>query len=150
MGAPNAAQFEQAPPMVATLTQGQISVEMLTGVTSDLARLDQRVEHLGDLVRMSDSRVMDAMRSTEARLGDGIKALDGRMEGFGKTVEVMKADVDDLVHWKHKVWGMVILGGALITIATALWAFIGNRVQWKSDVVTNVPALTVSRERLAP
>lgn len=121
------------------MTHGQISVEMLTDMTSKLARLDEKSLHFTDLLKGVEARVLDAVRSVETRLADGVKALDGKVDGVSleqavttKTVDGMKDSVDDLVHWKNKIWGMAILAAALIAVVGGLSALVVPHLSWRS------------------
>jgi hypothetical protein len=139
IGSPDQDQSEQPPADLVVMTHGQISVEMLTDMTSKLARLDEKSTHLGELVKGVEARLLDAVKGIESRLADSVKALDGKVDGVvreqtvtGKTVEGMKDKVEDLVHWKNKIWGMLILAGALIAAGAGLWALVGSHLSWKS------------------
>lgn len=135
IGRPRSDQAEQTPTSYAVMTQGQISIEMLVQINTSIARFDEKV----------------------VSYGEAIKSIDGKVVGVGrevatltKTVDDMKADVKDLVNWKHKVWGMVIFASAAIALASAIWAFVSGHIQWKSDVDAKPAAITsAGNERAA-
>ena len=100
-----------------TATQGQSILTMLVQITSSLGRVEQRVEN-----------------------------LDQRVDRLDGTVAALAVDVKDLVHWKHKLWGMVILMGWLAAGCGGIWALIGSHVSWTSGASANVMPVVPAAE----
>lgn len=94
----------------ASVPQRQRVFGMLVQITGSLARLEQRVEGVNQRV-------------------DGV--ID-TVNGLERTVAALAVDVRDLVHWKHRVWGMVILMGWLAAGTAAAWAIVGSPISWTS------------------
>lgn len=166
---PSDDQAAQRPDAYVTHTQGQISIEILTDVSGKVVRVEERMANLIDNVKGIESRILDAIktldgkmdlavRSVESRVESSVKAMENRLDGSIKTLDTkvdtcardlakfdepfkeLKSDVKDLVNWKHKVWGMVIVLSALFATATAVWAFVSGHIQWKPDPEPKLPA----------
>lgn len=107
---------------IPTPAQGQSIFNMLVQLTGSVARVEQRVESLDQ----------------------GVERLDKRVDRLEGVVAGVAADVRDLVYWKHKLWGMVILMGWLAAGCAGVWAFIGSHVSWTSAPANAMPALSAA------
>ncbi|APG06251.1 hypothetical protein BJI69_21650 [Luteibacter rhizovicinus DSM 16549] len=107
---------------ILTRAQGQGIFDMLVQLTGTVARVEQRVESLDQ----------------------GVERLDQRIDRLEGVVAGVAADVRDLVYWKHKLWGMVILMGWLAAGCAGVWAFIGSHVSWTSAPANAMPALSAA------
>ncbi|HEY4090491.1 MAG TPA: hypothetical protein VGN46_03175 [Luteibacter sp.] len=207
-------------------TQAQISIEMLTDITSKLSCVDQKVDRCAEDLKSLEGRFHESMKSiegkfdavlqisarmeasangmesrleasikdgksqleesikdlkshlegsikgVETRLAGSINGVESRLEGsivrvesrlddsfkylntkidtlsrevapFLNPFEELRRDIKDLVGWKHRVWGMLILAGAIVTLGTGAWAFVGDHLEWKSEVGTTSAAVSV-------
>jgi prophage DNA circulation protein len=105
-------------PAEGLLLQGSVIVSLLVQMSGSMARLEQRVDGVGAAVN-----------------------------GLETTVAGLTTDVKDLVHWKNKVWGMVILLSWLGAGSVAAWAVVGSHISWTSEVKTDeIPAEHVAQK----
>jgi len=104
-----------------------LAVDLSEGNLRDHPTVAQVQSILTMLVQMSGS-----LARVEQRVESGITNLDQRVDRLEGAVAGLAVDVRDLVHWKHKLWGMVILMGWLAAGCAGAWALVGSHVSWTS------------------
>ena len=102
------------------MQQGQGIVGMLVQITSSQARLEQRVA--GVSTDLTD-----------------LKA----------TVANVSADVRNLMQWKNRLWGMVIVLGGIAAGTGGIWTLVDKHIVWTSATPANVtPTAPAAQNRV--
>ncbi|WP_063572191.1 MULTISPECIES: hypothetical protein [Luteibacter] len=102
------------------MQQGQGVVGMLVQITSSQARLEQRV----------------------AGVSTDITDLKA-------TVANVSVDVKDLMQWKNRLWGMVIVLGGIAAGTGGIWTLVDKHIVWTSGVPANVtPTAPAAQNRV--
>ncbi|BDU21186.1 hypothetical protein DYGSA30_26430 [Dyella sp. GSA-30] len=89
---------------------GHINLEMLTRVIEKLASLEERVGH----------QIASAGK-VEGKIDTSIS----QMTTLGAQVTDLGKKVDDLVKWRHRIAGVGLAVGALLTGSAAVWHYVG-------------------------
>jgi hypothetical protein len=101
------------------MQQGQGIIGMLVQIASSQARLEERFEGV--------STAVTDLKTNVANLG---------------------VDVKDLMQWKNRVWGMVILLGGIAAGSGWIWTLVDKHVSWTSrDPANAAPATPAAQNQ---
>lgn len=84
-----------------------------------IKRVEGSITKLEGSVKDLEGSVKD-LEGYVRRVDAKVDSLSVEFENFKKPFEEMKSDVKDLIYWKHKVWGMVLLAGIIGTASTII------------------------------
>lgn len=134
------------------IANNQLAIEMLVQITSTLARHDQKFDAIDARFDKVDAR-FDALDAKVAGLDARVAVLDTKVAVLDTKAVVLDArmttleasvvkldgevkglasNVKDLVRWKERIWGMVIMSGWLAAAGAGAWALLGRHVTWSS------------------
>jgi len=116
-------------------TSNTLTIDLPEGAVDDIPTATQGQSIFDTLVQITGS---------QARVEQSVRNLDQRVDRLEGVVAGVAADVRDLVYWKHKLWGMVILMGWLAAGCAGVWAFIGSHVSWTSAPTGARPAVSAA------
>jgi hypothetical protein len=105
-------------------------------------RFEGHIKRIEGSITQVDASVKD-VEAYVRRVDVKVDALGPEFVSFKKPFEELKRDVKDLVSWKHKVWGMVLLVAVIGPVGTAAFSFISTHIEWKSSSTATATAVAV-------
>jgi hypothetical protein len=87
--------------------------------------------------------------SSQARLEQRVAGVSTDLTDLKATVANVSVDVKDLMQWKNRLWGMVIVLGGIAAGSGGIWALVDRHIVWTSGAPANVtPAAPPAQNRI--
>jgi hypothetical protein len=87
--------------------------------------------------------------SSQARLEQRIAGVSTDITDLKATVANVSVDVKDLMQWKNRLWGMVIVLGGIAAGTGGIWTLVDKHIVWTSGVPANVtPTAPAAQNRV--
>jgi outer membrane murein-binding lipoprotein Lpp len=135
-----------------------VSVEMLLGITSSLAKLDAKFDAKFDAVEASIAELKADVTALTSDVGElkvdvavlkvDVAALKGDVGGLKVDVarlkagaSAMEADIRKLLDWKQRFLGMALLVGLVTAAAPSAWREVGRLLTRPHSVEQAMPAV---------
>jgi hypothetical protein len=109
-----------APPAV----PAHVTVEMLLGITSSIARLDAKFDAKFKAITVSIADLKSdvaVLQGDVSELKADVAGLKHKFDGLSGRVGFVEADVRQLLDWKQRILGMVLVLGIFSAVAPLLW-----------------------------
>jgi hypothetical protein len=84
--------------------------------------------------------------SSQARLEQRVDGVSTAVTDLKTTVANLSVDVKDLMQWKNRLWGMLILLGGIAAGSGGIWTLIDKHVSWTSASPVNATPAAPSVE----
>ena len=87
--------------------------------------------------------------SSQARLEQRVAGVSTDLTDLKATVASVSVDVKELMQWKNRLWGMVIVLGGIAAGSAGMWTLIDKHVVWTSGAPANVtPTAPAAQDRV--
>lgn len=99
----------------------QVSVDMLLGIASSIARLDAKFDVVNARFDAVDVKFA-AVQVSIAELKSNVASVEG--------------DVRKLFDWKQRLWGMLVFISLVTALATSAWSALADRLPRVGNAVS--------------
>ncbi|QDE40138.1 hypothetical protein FIV34_13385 [Luteibacter pinisoli] len=113
----------------------QVSVDLLLGLTSSLAKLDAKFDAKLEAIETSIEEIkvdVGTLKADVRELRVDVAVLKADVTGLKSGAAVMAADIRKLQDWKQRLWGMVLLISLVTAVAPSAWREVAQRVSLPS------------------